>query len=486
MGALFRSGHAQSNLPKLSDCHIPLKSTLPKWIMNVCRSLCIAMAILLCSIHPLCAQQATESSYRDRIWISGQMNWISQLHGEFPAKYSGTNSLVSHGENITSRVFTLFTGFQIAKNTELFFDMETAGGGGISTALGLAGFTNLDVVRNPTLGSTPYIARYMVRQIIPLSKEMIDATRGPFAISKKVPVRRIEIRAGKFGTADYFDANAIGTDSHLQFMNWTVDNNGGYDYAADTRGYSNGVLIEYWDHDWTLRFGEMLMPTVANGLKLDWNPTRARAENVELERRHKWLKDRNGAIRLLTYFNHANMGDYRQAIAQTTALSVPDVTGTRKQGRLKYGFGANLEQELTENLRVFGRWGWNEGRYESFAYTEVNQTVLGGGDFKGQPWHRKKDRVGAAIVSNAISGDHRRYLANGGLGFLLGDGGLRYGRENIIEIYYNFHIARGAFMAVDLQKIWNPGYNQDRGPVLVPSIRLHFEIDKQSWLGKTE
>jgi len=36
---------------------------------------------------------------------------------------------------------------------------------------------------------------------------------------------------------DFFDMNDVGTDSHSQFLNWTVDNNGAYEYAADTRGY---------------------------------------------------------------------------------------------------------------------------------------------------------------------------------------------------------------------------------------------------------
>src|SRR5262249_5161054 len=136
-----------------------------------------------------------------------------------------------------------------------------------------------DVVRNPTLGSTPYLARLMVRQIIPLSSETTDAQRGPVGIATKLPARRLELRVGKMGTVDFFDLNSVGSDSHLQFLNWTVDNNGAYDYAADTRGYTWGVIAEYQDRRWGLRFGEMLMPKVANGLKLDWNRG-ARAEKI--------------------------------------------------------------------------------------------------------------------------------------------------------------------------------------------------------------
>jgi hypothetical protein len=219
-------------------------------------------------------------------------------------------------------VSTLYLGYALTHTTEVFFDAEEASGGGISDALGLAGETNLDVVRNPTLSKAPYMARVLVRQIVPLGKEMEEAERGPFALATQVPVRRLEFRAGKLGTADYFDTNAIGTDSHFQFMNWTVDNNGAYDYAADTRGYTSGVIAEYHDHGWALRFAELLMPKVANGPTLEWNLRRARAENFELE-----LHPQKATIvKLLAYVNHANMGIYRDAVRDAVVGGVtPDL-----------------------------------------------------------------------------------------------------------------------------------------------------------------
>jgi carbohydrate-selective porin OprB len=84
--------------------------------------------------------------------------------------------------------------------------------------------------------------------------------------------------------------------------------------------------------------------------------------------------------------------------------------------------------------------------------------------------------VGAVFISNAIKSDHQRYLQLGGKGFLLGDGGLTYGRENIFEAYYNAHVWQGFFTGVGLQHINNPGYNRVRGPVLVPSVRFHLEF----------
>jgi hypothetical protein len=413
-----------------------------------------------------------------RYWVSGQMNFIFQTHPDFPALYSGANSLSPYYEKATSRVLTLFTGLQATRNTDLLLDIESSGGRGISDALGLAGFTNLDVVRNPDLGSTPYIARLMVHQTIPLSSERVESDRTPLSLSTTVPVRRLELRVGKFSAVDFFDVNLVGSDSHLQFMNWTVDNNGAYDYAADTRGYTWGVLAEYQSRLIGLRFGEMLMPKVANGIELDWDLRRARAENIELEIRTKQITHREGTVRILTYVNHANMGDYREAVARFRAGidPVPTIENTRQQGRIKYGFGVNDEQALTNSLRVFARWGWNEGRHESFAYTEVNSTVSFGGDYAGTGWGRQFDKVGAAFVTNGISKDHQQYLRLGGKGFLLGDGGLNYRRENIVESYYTAHLWRGIFASPDLQYIWNPGYNRDRGPVIVPGFRMHVDF----------
>lgn len=413
-----------------------------------------------------------------RFWLSGQVNIISQWHRSFRAKYSGDNSLKPQREHATSRVLTLYTGLQLTTKTEVLFDLESAGGRGISDAFGLAGFTNLDVVRNPTLGSKPYMARLMFHHLIPLSRETVEATRGPFTLFTELPRRRLEIRAGKFGMADFFDVNSVGGDSHLQFMNWTVDNNGAYDYAADTRGYTYGVIVEYQDKNWGLRFGEALMPKVANGINLDLNLGRAHAENLEVEFRRNFLPHRPGVLRLLSYLNHANMGSYRQAIERFRMGidPLPDVTAHRGGVRAKYGFGVNFEQEVSKPLRVFGRYGWNDGRNESYAYTEVDSTVLFGGDLKGYLWKRKQDKLGAAFVTDGIKGDHRLYLALGGKGFLLGDGMLTYGREKIFESYYTLHIWRGVFTSFDLQHIDNPGYNRDRGPVLVPSLRLHLEF----------
>jgi high affinity Mn2+ porin len=409
----------------------------------------------------------------NRWWLSGQINLIWQANGRFRSPYEGANSLRPGREQALSRVWTIYTGVKLAGHTEFLFDIESAGGRGLSDALGLAGFTNLDVVRNPSLGSAPYIARAMVHVTIPVSSTLVDTTPNAFALATRVPAKRIEIRAGKLGMADFFDVNSVGGDSHLQFTNWTIDNNGAYDYAADTRGYTYAAIVEYDAPQWSLRFGEALMPTVANGIDMDWNLSRARAENLELELRPSGL-----VVKLLGYVNHANMGSYDGAIQGFVSGqdAVPDIVAHRAQGRVKTGVGLNLQYAFPSLVRVFARTGWNEGHNESFAYTEVNDSVQGGADLGGAWWHRSQDRLGVAVVSNGLSEPHREYLALGGQGFLLGDGALSYGRENILETYYTAHLWSGLSASAGLQYIDHPGYNRDRGPVLVEMLRLHVEF----------
>ena len=416
----------------------------------------------------------------DRLWLSGQANFISQWHPGFHSPYQGKNSLTPEAQDASSRVLTLYTGLRVTKTTEFLCDVQETGGHGLGEALGVAGFFNLDVVRNPTLSKAPYVARLMWHQIIPLGGKKIASNRNPYSLFRELPERHLEFRFGKMSLVDFFDLNTYGTDSNLQFMNWAVDNNGAFDYAADTRGFTFAALLEYHDKHHVIRFAEALMPKVANGIHLDADMSRARAENIELELHGKVLKNRPaGVLRLLGYVNHANMGDYRDAVNSWLAnptTAVPEITDHPLQTSVKYGFGANFEQPLTDWFGLFGRWGWNEGQHESYAYTEVDQTWQIGAGGNGGRWSRKYDRVGLVFVSNGISRDHARYLSLGGLGFLLGDGKLNYSRENIIESFYTLHAWRGIFPAFGLQYVVHPGYNVDRGPVVVPTLRLHLEF----------
>jgi len=428
------------------------------------------------------AEEGTEAMlphFKDtRFWLTGQANFIFQTHPPFSALYSGTHSLSPNYEKATSRVMTLYTGVRLNNSTELLVDIEEAGGAALTSGFGLAGNTDLDIVRNPSLSKVPYLGRGMIHTVFALSKDKVENQRSALSLFDELPRRRLEIRFGKFSMADFFDLNSVGTDTHFQFINWTTDNNGAYDYAADTRGYTVGLTADYEDRNWGFRFAEALMPKIANGIDLVWRPWQVHAENYEYELRHGFIPKKAGAIRLLAFTNYANMGIYRAAVAQFEEglVATPDITNHPWHITRKYGFGANVEQNLAPNLTAFARFGWNNGKTESFVYTEVDQTFAAGLGAAGALWHRRQDRAGVAVVTNGICKDHQEYLRLGGLGFLLGDGDLNYGRETIVESYYTAHVWRGIYAAPGVQHIDNPGYNRDRGPVVVPSFRLHVEF----------
>lgn len=416
-----------------------------------------------------------------RYWISGQANIILQGHLAFPAKYSGPYSLTNWAQSATTHIFTLYTGYELTPTTEVFLDLEDATGNGIGNANGLAGYSNLDAVRlaqGVALSKAPYVARFMLRQIVPLTHNRVNADRDQLHLATSLPARRLEFRVGKFSLPDFFDQNTWGSDSHLQFTNWTVDNNGAWDYAADTRGYTDGAILAFYDRAWTVRFAEAMMPKAANGQFLDADLARARAENLEFDFHGNLIARQPGAIRLLSYLNHADMGNYEDAIGAYLAgkTPLPNIIATRRQGRHKYGFGLNFEQAITPKFGAFGRLGWSDGRNESFCYTEDDRALELGVFAPGASWHRSNDRAGAAFVMNGIVDAHQRYLALGGFGFILGDGALTYGHEKIVESFYTAHLWRGIFLAYDVQHVNDPGYNKARGPVTISAGRLHVDF----------
>ena len=292
-----------------------------------------------------------------RFWLSGQANFIFQTHPPFPAAYSGQHSLSPNYEKATSRVMTLYTGVRLNNSTEILVDIEEAGGAALTQGFGLAGNTDLDIVRNPLLSKTPYVGRAMIHKVFALSKDKIENQRNFLSLFDELPRRRLELRFGKFSMPDFFDINSVGSDTHLQFINWTTDNNGAWDYAADTRGYTVGLTADYEDRNWGFRFAEALMPKVANGIDLVWKPWQAHAENFEYELCRGVIPKKAGVIRLLAYTNYANMGIYRDAVANFEAglTPIPEITAHPWHITRKYGFGFNIEQNLTHHLSAFAR-----------------------------------------------------------------------------------------------------------------------------------
>ncbi len=247
--------------------------------------------------------------------------------------------------------------------------------------------------------------------------------------------------------------------------------NGAYDYPADVRGYTLGTILELTMKSWSVRAAMATEPTEANGPNLDFRLTKNRGTVAEWEHRHK-LAAHSGTLRILGYLNREHAGKFRQAFLSNGTV---DLASTRRNGTRKYGFGINFDQEIASAIGIFGRYGWNDGKSESFAFTQIDRSLSGGMRIGGDLWNRPKDHIGIAAVANFLSGDQRRFLAAGGIGFIIGDGRLNYDPESIVETYYSLKAIGGWTFSADYQHIQNPAYNRDRGPVSVFSIRLHWE-----------
>lgn len=402
-----------------------------------------------------------------------QTTYVWQRKYPFGAAYSGPNSLSPDLEKSYSFTATAALGARIWKGGEVYFDPEVAQGVPLSHLTGLGGFTNGEIARTSGPTATFYAARAFLRQTWGLGGEREHVESDANQLAGSVERRRLVLTAGKLSVEDIFDDNAYSHDPRTQFLNWSLMTYGAYDFAADARGYSWGFALEYFDDAWALRAGRFMMPKESNGLALNPRIFDSFGDQVELEHSHT-LGGQAGKLRLLAYRNQADMGGYRDAIADASASgAAPDLATSRKK-RVKYGVGINLEQSVSSSVGVFARASWNNGEAEEFAFTEIDRSLSAGVLIKGAGWNRAADSVGVALVKNDLSAAHRDYLAAGGLGFFLGDGQLSYRSENIFEIFYSIGVVKDTWLSADFQRIFDPGYNADRGPVSVLSGRLHY------------
>jgi hypothetical protein len=415
------------------------------------------------------AQDSGEEAYGAKF----QATYVWQRKYPFGAAYTGTNSLIPETEKSYSFTATAALGARTWKGGEVYFDPEVAQGVPLSHLAGLGGFTNGEIARTTGPTATVYVARAFLRQTWDLGgdREAVEAAANQLGGS--VDSRRLVLTAGKLSLLDLFDENAYSHDPRTQFLNWSLMTHGAWDFAADARGYSWGVALEYFDGPWALRGARFVMPKESNALALNPHIFASFGDQIELEHAHT-LGGEAGKLRLLAYRNQADMGGYRDSTADAAAAgATPDLATSRKK-RVKYGFGIDLEQSLSSSVGVFARASWNNGEAEEFAFTEIDRSISAGFLIKGTAWSRRSDSLGVALVRNGISGPHRDYLAAGGLGFFIGDGRLSYRTENIFEAFYSLGVVNEVWVSADFQRIFDPAYNSDRGPVSVASARLHY------------
>jgi high affinity Mn2+ porin len=407
--------------------------------------------------------------------VHAQTTFIPTAYPAFRSPYAGTNSLPGIGQARETWTTTAFLGVRLWQGGEFYFDPELAQGFGLNGTLGLGGFSNGEAQKAGTAYPKIRPQRYYLRQTFGLGGEQEDVPDAANQLSGKRDIDRITLILGRFAIGDFFDGNSYAKDPRADFMNWAMWSSGAYDFPADLPGYTRGGVVELNRKDWAVRAGLFEVPTAPNS---DVLTTKGGGAIVELEERYA-ISDQPGKLRLGVFGNQGNTASYRQALALVAADPTLDINATTASIRHtlpKYGFYANMEQQIVTDVGIFARASWNDGQSEILSFTDIDRSLSGGLSVKGSYWGRPSDAIGVGGAINGLSAAHRDFLAAGGIGLLIGDGRLNYSTERILETYYAFAIDKNFTFTADYQLITNPAYNADRGPVHVFSGRFHGEF----------
>jgi high affinity Mn2+ porin len=433
--------------------------------------------------------EANKSQY-DWLSLHTQLTYLSMWHDSIKNKSQnqiqpGANNLDPASELKSTFDATLLVGFRLAEHTAFFVNPEIDQGFGLSNTVGLAGFPSGSAYKVGQKEPYGRIPRAFLRQTFNLGGEKELIEEGPNQFANEVTHNNLTLTVGKFSVVDIFDTNRYSHDPRADFMNWSVLDSGAFDYAADSWGFTYGLAAEWRQENWTLRTGLFDLSSIPNSEKLDSSFKQYEWVN-EIERRY-FVGQREGSLKLLAYVNRGFMGSYIDAVSlavnsrtsancPTLASSSPASTSCVRQFASQGGIALNLEQELSRSTGFFARLSANQGKKETYDFTEINQSLAAGLVFQGSSWGRGGDTVGTAGVVNALTADARKYFSAGGVGILIGDGWQNYGQEMISETYYNARLSNHITSSLDFQYVVNPAYNRDRGPVSILGIRLHLEF----------
>lgn len=419
-----------------------------------------------------------------RQWsIHGQSTYIVQQKNNFNAPYFSPNTSLlnaDQGDNDKSYTLsaTLFVGTKLWKGAELYYNQEMFQGTPFSRQLvGLGSFNNGELQKGSYIPAVYYTARAFIRQTIGLGGGEEFLEDGINQIAGYADKNRLVLTYGKVASLDFFDQNTYSHDPRTQFFNFAIWSMGAYGYAADPKGFTYGVVGEWYHHDWTLRAGRLAIPVVPNTMDLDYTLSQDYTDQVEVTHQHK-LWGQPGAIRALVFQQRAFMASYQDAISQYYQQPnnvAPNILTARFGEKTMWGYGLNIEQAVSQDIGVFARWSWNSGNTETQTL-DVSSSISGGVSIKGSSWGRSEDTIGLGYAVSGVSSAEINYLQLGGSTAFIGDGALAYKPEQVFEAYYSAKIHKGFYMTADYQYIANPAYNSNRGPINFIGLRAHIDL----------
>jgi high affinity Mn2+ porin len=427
----------------------------------------------------------------------GQFTYVSNWKAAFPAPYTNLNgsinSLLPAAERSFTGSATLYLGMRLWRGAEAYLVPEVISENPFDQLKGLGGaIQNSELQKGGTETPQIYHSRAYVKQTFGFGGKRVVEESGPMQLGTTYDSRRLVVVAGNFSILDFFDKNAFDIDPRQSFLSLGFLTYAAWDFASDARGYSYGAVVEfYWD-DWAVRFGRVTPPKNPNQLAVDFRLFKYYGDQIEIEHKHS-IHGRDGAVRLLAYRNHEDIGRFADAIAVWQAdpsknaagctafnygsnnANAPDLCWVRKPN-VKIGAGMFAEQYIANDIGLFARGMYSDGKTEVDAYTSTDRSFSFGLLAKGSLWHRPRDVAGVGMNVGWISKIHAEYLALGGVDGFVGDGAIKAAAETSPDIFYSVNIRKSFWFTGDYQRILNPGFNGDRGPVDIFSVRIHGEF----------
>ncbi len=427
----------------------------------------------------------------------GQFTYIYAWKKGFFAPYTNAdgsiNSLLPTPEQSFTGSATAYLALKTWKGGEVYFVPELIAERPLSQLKGLGGAVqDFELQKGGAETPTLYVSRVFVQQTVELGGSDVVQASGPLQLGKTDKSRRLNFVLGNFSILDFFDKNAFDIDPrqgifNLAFLTYTA-----YDFASNARGYSWGGVAEvYWDN-WAARFGRITPPRDPNQLPIDWRLLKYYGDQLEVTHHHV-SHGQEGNVRVLGFRNHENIGLFSDAIAAFKAnpaenattcpgfnygsnnATAPDLCWVRKPN-VKLGIGGFAEQNIAKDVGIFGRAMYADGKSEVDAYTPTDRSAEIGVLAKGTTWSRPRDVTGGGFNAGWISSSHATYLGMGGIDGFVGDGHIHAGAERVLDIFYSANLHKSYWLAGDYQHISNPGFNRDRGPVDVFSVKIHGEF----------
>jgi hypothetical protein len=446
----------------------------------------------------LLADEGLHDIHDERWNAYGQMTFINSWKSTFPAQYTDDNgsgnSLLNSQERSFTGTATLYLAGKAWQGGEFYLVPEVISERSLSGLKGLGSvIQNFELQKAGGQEPSYYISRGFYKQTWGFGGSRQIVASDPMQLGTIEDSRRFVLRAGEFSILDFFDKNSYSGDLRRQFNNMAFLTYAAYDFAADARGYTWGMVGELDYDDWSYKFGHIIAPVNPNQLALDIEPFKYFGQQIEVEHRHE-IDGQPGAVRLLAYRNVENMGKFSDAISAFNAsagaknattctgfsygsanTSAPDLCWAR-QTNIKMGIGLNLEQQLYDDLGLFFRGMYSDGKTEVYSYTSTDRSISLGGILKGTRWGRSKDSIGLGYAAGFLSKEHIQYLNLGGIDGFIGDGRIKYRPEQVVDIYYSYNVWNEVWVTADYQYIANPAYNADRGPVDIYGAKIHVQF----------